>query len=217
MTPRNASLWWSLAWLTAAAGAWTVLFCLSADARGRILARAAPPTLLADLLAALLAYLGWSFRPDGLEGFLFPVLVFCTVTVASAGVIRALECLDRSRYVLRRIAGSLVAVYLLGQAAACALCMLDVALDGLGDGRELSAGPLGYGYFYRQSFGGFSSDFLLTRVVWVPPLLPLLEREVAYSSVNVTDRSGAPETLPGAGFGRLDVLYGGEVVDRLAY
>jgi hypothetical protein len=217
MTLEDVRLWWSLVWLAAAAGAWMLLCRVSADALGRVLARAALPTGLAVLLVSSLAYLEWSFRPDGLDGFLLPVLVFCTALVLTSGALRALKRLDRSRRAQRWIAGSLVAVYLTAQAAACALCMLGVALDGLGEGPELSAGPLGAGYFYRQSLGGFLSTFIVTRVVWVPPLLPFLEREVAFSAVNVTDRSGTPTILAGGGFGRLDVLYGGEVVDRLAY
>ncbi|HEX8273082.1 MAG TPA: hypothetical protein VF615_10620 [Longimicrobiaceae bacterium] len=208
-----AYLLWSANWLLAAAVASTILCRLSAARLGAVLRFVGPPTVL----VVTPALLGWSSRFDTFDRFLFPVLVFCTSLVVTAGMLLAFKRLDRGRRALRWIAGLLITVYGLVQAAACTVTMLGIAVTGgLEDGRDRSAGPLGDGYFYRQHLSGtISSDFLHTVVLRVPPLLPFLERRVAESHVKLT--GSARENTGGRGNRRLVVMYGGSAVDQLVY
>jgi hypothetical protein len=201
MTLNDACEGWSHFWLLAAPGVWTLLCFLSTAALGSILRLAGPPTVL----SVTLALLGWSSRSDALDGFLFPVLVFCTSLVIAAGALRGIRCLNRLGRAQRWTVGS-IAVF----ATACALILLLIAMvaGDCGDGRHLSGGRLGDGYFYRVS------TYSVVSVVWVPPLFPVVERRVDPGDFHGEKLSVG--TRVENGVTQLVVLYGGEEVDRLA-
>jgi hypothetical protein len=206
---------WSGAWLFAAAGAWTILCCLSTARLSSIIRFVGPSTLL----VVSLAFLGWSSRSDTFDAFLVPVLVFCSSLVAAAGVVRTYKRMNRNR-AQRGTAGFMIAVYTVAQATACALIMSILFMEWAAtDGVEVSVGRLGDGYSYRQYSAGlaFTSTFLETTVYWVPPPLPFLELSVAASHVKVDPPPVARKNTGGRGNRRLVVMHRGSAVDQLVY
>jgi hypothetical protein len=171
------------------------------------------------VLAVALALLGWSFRSEALDRFVFPVLVFCASVVATAGALRSFKHVDPARRARRWIAGSVIATYMGAQAVAYVAVMPLFAMFAL---HSVPQGPderLGDGYFHRESVQGsaFTSDVILTRIVRVPPLLSFLEHEVAHSWYRVDSRSVIRSSGNGGGGRQFVVTYDAKVVDRISY